>query len=273
MTVKSKSAIYSLALYLVFAALLVVSLPVLAKEKTDTSGQNSSGKSANSGKKSESVIIGSVDNVTGNTLVIEDEKSGKKTEVELDKTSKVVGKDKKDAKVGSIKLKDLIGLISTDSATATSGGKLRATKIFIKEASSSAQIRRKAVQGIITSISGNVLTLAHQIQRDRSYNIITTADTVIKIKAASASAGLNEASSSGSLANLAVGQRITAIGDVTPGGSIIAKQIHVIPGKATGIFKKQPLATPSARLATPSSVATASASPTPSGASPSASPL
>ena len=76
-----------------------------------------------------------------------------------------------------------------------------------------------------------------------------------------------------SLANLQIGQRITAVGDVNNDGSIIAKLVHVIPGKATGILKKNPLATPSATLsitpalspsptATISPVLTATPSPT-----------
>jgi hypothetical protein len=203
------------------------------------------------------VVIGSLENVSSDSVVIEEKKGKKRTEGTVDQTTKIVGQDKKLLKVGALKLKDMLALISTDSTGATAGGKLKIKKIFVKEATTSAQFKRRAVHGVITNIAGSVLTLAHQIQRERTYSVIVTDQTFIKIKAT------DEATGSGTLASLTVGQRIVAVGDLNPDGGIIAKRIHVIPGKATGIFRRLPVSTPSASLiATPAASATASSTPT-----------
>ncbi|KKS83768.1 MAG: hypothetical protein UV59_C0032G0016 [Candidatus Gottesmanbacteria bacterium GW2011_GWA1_43_11] len=209
------------------------------------------------------VTIGSLDTVTENSVIIENKKNKQKTEALIDKTTKVIGANNKPVKLGTLKLKDLIALISSDSAVATRGAKLKVKKIFVKEASSSAQLKRRAVMGVITNIQGNTLTLTHQIQRDRTYIVIVSEQTIIHQKA-------SEASGSATLASLSVGMRIAAVGDLNEGGGIIAKRIHIIPGKATGVFNKNPLATPSASLiASPSAIATPSALPS---ISPSSSP-
>lgn len=219
------------------------------KENKDNQG--------NSKKQEDQVIVGSVDDVSGNTIQVE-EKKGKKQEVTIDKQTKVVGQDNKQAKLGAIKLKDIIAAIGTEEGqTATQTGKFKVKKLFVQEATASAQMKRRAVQGMIMDISGSIVTLSHQIQEALLYTIIVNDETVIKTK---------EASESGTLASLAVGQRIVAVGDLSETGGILAKRIHVIPGKATGIFKKQPVATPSAVItsiitATPSAAPTSSATP------------
>lgn len=201
------------------------------------------------------VIIGSLNAVTENSVTVENKNNKQKTEAVVNLATKIIGADNKPVKLGALKLKDLIAVISSDSAAATSGAKLKVKKIFVKEASSSAQLKRRAVMGVITAIQGNTLTLAHQIQRDRTYTVEVTEQTVIHQKS-------TEASGSATLATLVVGMRIAAVGDLNPGGGIIAKRIHIIPGKATGIFNKNPLATPSASIvASPSGVATPSALP------------
>jgi len=205
------------------------------------------------------VQVGTVQKVTGNTVVIEPKGQAKKSEVVVTKDTKVVGQDKKTLKVSQIKPKDMIAAISSDSGTATVGG--RPVKVFVKDATASAQSKRRAVQGLIQSISGNTITVVHQIHRDRVYTVFFNESTLIKMK---------DATATGS-GQLQPGQRIVAVGDLVPGG-ILAKRIHVIPGKATGIFKKQPFATPSGGTGTPSGTppppATGSGNGTPSATPP-----
>lgn len=269
----------------IFTLLFLVAVPLHAKGKEEAPGQTkkSENTSSNSDKnKKTDVVIGEVEDVTGNTVIVEEKKGKKKTEAVIDKSTKVVGQGNKPLKIGSIKLKDIVAVISTDSGElATEGGKLKVKKIFVKEASMSAQLKRRAVHGVITNILDNVLTLAHQIHRDRIYTVIVTPDTIIKFKSQvskgsgevtpsprataspEATGGAALAETTASATSLAVGQRIVVMGDLDGAGGIIAKLIHIIPGKATGIFKRLPVATPSASLlATPSTRATPSAEPT-----------
>lgn len=203
--------------------------------------------------------IGEVEKINGSTVTIKDKKQNEASSVIIDDTAKVVGKNNKQLKLNSLKPKDKVALISTDSATATTGGKVKKiTKVYVKSATTSAQSKRQAIQGVITAISGNDITLAHQVQRDRTYKLSTTTQTVIKMK------GVQEASTSA----LAVGQRIAAVGNLNEAGVLVAQRIHIIPGKAIGLFKKNPLnssgsATPSATVSTTvTPTSTVSATPT-----------
>lgn len=255
----------------IIAFSLLVIIPVAAKGKDEAPGQvnkETNIQSNNSNAGGSKVTIGSVDEVKKNSVVVEDKKGNNKTEGTIDTKTKIVGHDKKEIKIGAIKLKDIIALISTESAETTSGsGKFKVKKIFIKEASESAQIKRSAISGVIVDISGSTITVAHQIQRDRLYKVITNAQTEITGKSSEASASA-EASGSATPLQLAVGMRIAAVGE-NVNGSIVAKRIHIIPGKAIGVFKKNPVATPSASL-TPSGTPSASLSPS---STPSATPI
>lgn len=209
---------------------------IYAKSDNSSSG-NGKGNSEeakekeNQGKGSESK-----ENKEGN----KENNEGKGSQGEINKTSENKGK-------GKI---HLIG--SKEDEISTKSGKLtKLEKVMIKEATVSAQGKRRAVHGIITSIDGSLITLVHQIHRDRSYQVETNSSTVIKSKDATASA------------SLAVEIRIVAVGDLNTSGVIVAKRIHIIPGKAIGIFKKNPLASSSA-LPSPSTTAAPSASPEPS---------
>ena len=158
--------------------------------------------------------------------------------------------DKKN-KRGASELKDLLEKLNSESSGLDRTiGKL--TKVKVSVASSSAQLKRHAVSGIITELGDGVLTLVHQIHRDRVYTIIVDDLTVIAMKGEEAA----------TFANLAVGQRVAVVGEPTDNG-LHAKRVHVIPGKAIGIFEKQPLGTPSGTLtATPSVTDAITSSPT-----------
>ena len=52
----------------------------------------------------------------------------------------------------------------------------------MKKATASAKLNRKAVNGVVTAVSGNSITLAHQIHRDRIFQVTTNEETYIKVK-------------------------------------------------------------------------------------------
>ena len=175
----------------------------------------------------------------------------------VDNNTLILNQENKLIRLNTLKLNDKAAVIATDSAEATPGGTAKkALKIFVRQATSSAalrQMKRRAVEGVITNISGNTITLTHQIQRDRVYTLLVSPLTIVKIKGVV----------NGTITDLAIGQRVTAVGDLNENGMLVATRIHLIPGKATGIFQKYPISTPSASLtATPT--ATASVIPLPS---------
>jgi len=210
-------------------------------------------------KKEEKASVGNVQRVTNNSVVLEEKKGNKKTETVVDKNTKIIGQDKKTLKLNSLKPNDLAAVVATDSGAP--GQAKKAIKIFVRQASSSAQLKlskRHAVAGVIIALDGSTITIAHQIHRERTWTLLVNAQTVIKIK------GTTDAT----LAELQVGQRIAAVGDLNEEGLLVAKRIHVIPGKATGLFEKNPLATPSGTLTgtptgTPSATPTTTVEPTP----------
>jgi len=153
--------------------------------------------------------------------------------------------EKTSTKVGAHKLKELITSESTGSSITKA--QLKLAKMEAKVASAATSLNRHAVSGVIIEVSGQTITLAHQIQRDREFIVYTNEFTIVTSKG-------NEVT----LATLAPGMRIAAVGHPQDDG-ILAKRIHVIPGLATGVFTKNPVATLSA---TPSLGSTPSATPT-----------
>lgn len=230
--------------------LAAVVLPLLAKSPP-------SGAPGQTKKEDDRVVVGELENIKEDRIVVGNHKGKAKTEVIVDQNTKVVGRGKKELHLKDIKPKDTVAIIGSPSGeVATRGGKLkRAVKIFVHQISSteSAKSKRRATQGVITNIAGNLITLAHQIQRERTSSVMVGEQTVVKIK------GLEGAT----VANLAVGQRVAVMGDLGENGVLLARRVHVIPGKATGIFKRLPVGTPSATLTvTPTVSVTPSATPT-----------
>lgn len=246
---------------LVFINVVLLILIFFTVVVVPTYGQGKKAQAPGQAKKEEKAVVGNVDQVKGNSLVVEEKKGNKKTETTVDGTTQVIGDNKKRLNLKQIKPKDFVAIISTESGTATGASKpKKAVKIFVQEASVSAQSKRRAIQGVISNINGNVLTLVHQVHHDRIFTLLVTDQTLVKMKGA-------ESSSS---ANLQVGMRIVAVGDLNEQGMLVARRIHVIPGLAKGL-PKLPLATPSGTLGTPSATPIASPSATPT-ATPSATP-
>ena len=197
-----------------------------------------------------------------NKKVIKGEMEEISKNVKIDKLTKYADEKNKPMKSTQVKPKDKAIIVAEDE-TATSGAKLKkALKVFVRTATESASVapKRKAVQGLVSSIEGQIITLVHQTQRDRQTKVTAGDTTVIKIK------GVTEAT----FAQIQVGNRIIAVGDNDDSGGIIAKKIYVIPGKATGLFVKQPaptqISTPSATpvaILTPTATPTATLAPSP----------
>ncbi len=155
------------------------------------------------------LTVGKVEKIDGHKLRVG------LTDVITDLKTKIVGQ--------KIRLNSKVAVVS--NIASGSGEAKKAVKVYVKDGTASGKLKRRAVQGVITGISGDVITLSHQIKRDREFKVLTDAQTVVKSKkTASESAALT------------VGLRIVAVGTPTEGG-ILAKLIHIIPGKAKGVFK------------------------------------
>lgn len=155
-------------------------------------------------------------------------------------------------KLGLTKITQILSSEATGSSLTKNTLKLE--RLEVKEATSATQLKRHAVSGIITAVSGDVITITHQIQQNRTFLVFINSFTEIRIK--------NTESASASA--LTTGMRIAAVGEPVNEG-ILAKLIHVIPGKAIGVFNKQPVATQEGVISiTPPPVATGTATPSPS---------
>ncbi len=166
------------------------------------------------------------------------------------KTFKNKGQEKKAAKIGAEKIKEL----TSESSGSAELTKKQLKKMESSEASSAAQLKRHAISGVITALGDGLITIAHQIQRDRITMIAYNASTVVVMKDIP----------NATVANLQVGMRIAAVGQPVD-AVLLATRIHVIPGKANGIFRKFPIASPSATLSSsPTPIATESGTITPS---------
>lgn len=186
------------------------------KSETPNAGRGSSKK----------MTVGEVEKVTGNKITVEDKKGNKTKEIPLEGKVEILNQDNRPLNLGQIKPKDKVAIITSEETPATdAAGLTNRFKVYVRQQSQVRETKRRAVHGIIANISGDLITLVHQTQRDRVESLFVVEDTIIKIKELEA----------GTLSDLAVGLRIAAVGDVNSEGVLEAKRIHVIPGLATGI--------------------------------------
>lgn len=162
------------------------------------------------------------------------------------------GRAIKAAKLGTVKIKEIISRPEF-TKSATRAGEFKTQKILVREAAAteSAKFKRRAVMGVISALNGNTITLTHQIQRDRTFTVFFDSNTVFKSKSVATTS-----------ASLAVGQRIVAVGSLKDAG-ILAKLIHIIPGRATGVFNRPTVIPTLAPTASPSATPTLSPTLTP----------
>lgn len=252
-------------------SLIITALAADGREKTVTADVVfdsqvlgvSTGKSKFS-QSADRVAVGQLDSATAGGIQIKQAPGQTLKYFKIDKSTKYVDENNKPLKVNINQLKSGVLVLTSAEDTATRAGDLKkAVKIFVRSATDSAQLllqsKRRAVQGVVSAIDGKTITLTHQTQRDRTFTVITDSTTVFKVM------GITDAT----ISQIQPGERIVAIGSTDSDGVIIAKRIHIIPGKATGIFEHQLLATPSATItvtppATPSAVPSVTPSATPS---------
>lgn len=159
------------------------------------------------------------------------------------------------AKLGAGKIKDLIKNASASGDLTVGGVRVRVREMIRREATPGAVMKRHAISGVITGLGDSRIIISHQTQRERVNTVYYNEATLVKIKD-------NPAATT---ADLAIGQRIAASGEVVD-GTLLARRIHVIPGRGTGLMEKNPIATSGGVLnatpsATPSIVASPSATP------------
>lgn len=167
----------------------------------------------------------------------------------------------KTAKLGTLQMKDLLNIAGTDAGKLKNMNK-KLYKLELKQATGSSLLKkRRAVMGIITSISGNIITLAHQIQSDRIYTIVMDGNTVITGKLTepvTEDTDAENATSSGTQLALEPDTRIAAFGLPQADGTLLAEKIHIIPGLAVGVYNlnedSQISSTPSSITATPETI-------------------
>lgn len=177
----------------------------------------------------------------------------------VDKTTVFTDENNKPVKSNSIKPQDrVIAIVESEDGGTNSGQLKKALKIIARSSTDSAQLRvtrRRAVQGVVTALSGTTIQLTHQIQRDRLYNVIFNDRTVVTALGSSGSANLVTTL-------IQVGQRIIVMGNAADNGDILASRIRIIPGKATGVFVKQPVTPFPTMTIAPTPISTPSATPT-----------
>jgi len=192
------------------------------------------------------VNVGTVEEVKPGKVKIKTK--GKNAEIETDENTEIIEKPSgKKLAPGQIKKNDKIATFKKD-AQATGSADL----VLVKPATESAKFKkRRGIYGLVRNINGTSIVISHPIKDDPRYTIQVTENTFIKIK------GVEGAT----IADISLNDRLTAVGN-WDGDVLVVKRIHIIPGKATGLFDK--IATDSASPAgTPSATPTATPSASP----------
>lgn len=199
-------------------------------------------------KQNVEVNVGTVKEVGNDKVKVKTNK--KDVEVKTNKNTKIIGKPgNTKLSPGQIKKGDKIATFESKKTEATGTPQL----MLVKHATDSAKVKkRRAVYGLVREIGADTLVVSHPIKDNPRYTIQVTADTYIKIK------GMEVAT----ITDIKINDRLAAVGRWN-GDVLVVKRIHVIPGKAIGLFEK--VATPSAiPSATPSASPTATPSAVPS---------
>jgi len=222
-----KNLIFFLLLMLIF----ILGLTMVSFTLAQGNSNQAVGKSI-SESKNERAIIGNLGEIKPEKINVAEKGNGKNVEISIDSNTRIIKEVGKKVQTGlrNLKPKDLVGIIATQS-----GKGKKALVIFAKDATASAKLKRRAVHGIVLENNSGTLTIAHQTQRSRKNIVLTDSNTIVKFKGSIASASA-----------ITVGDRIAAMGLPNSLGQLLARLIHIIPGKASGILKKFPLATPTA---------------------------
>lgn len=169
-------------------------------------------------------------------------KNGPKTVLTNPQTKFLAGglKNGTQATFSSLKVGDLVVAIGQ----LTSQWSLTAKVVVVNPQGQrqNGQTKRRAVYGVVESkvASGSetLLTLRHPLNV-KTFKVLANSSTKITGKDLS----------NGTIADIKIGNRITAVGTVNENGVITAKRIHIIPGLGRGIFGTQPSASSSSNSA------------------------
>jgi len=142
-------------------------------------------------------------------------------------------------KMGKEKMRELAEANSTGVSEGTPSGQMAkkapdapSTQVYqvqVVPVSPSMVQKRRAISGIITQLNETTIVIAHPNQRERTYVLYINPATVVKSR-----------DSIIPTADLAVGNRVVAVGESVTGG-LLASRVHVIPGLATGLMQRQPV--------------------------------
>ena len=169
-------------------------------------------------------VSGTVEKISSPNFTLK-AKSGQSVEVKTDAKTKYTGKmNFTDLKVGG-----KVSVVKDSSNLA----KIAAIQKIKPE-------KKRAVFGEVEAIVGQTLTLHHVKNPNQKFTVLISDQTQLKVK------GVDKAT----LANVKVGDKVTASGTVDEKGVITAKRLFVVPGKFKGLEKP---ATPAAKPATSSS--------------------
>ncbi len=196
----------------------------LEKLKEKRSSATASSKNKDESRK-RSHVLGEITAISSTTITIQTKEGSTKT-IFTDDTTKFfqIGKGgKKKINLSNLKVGDRIAAvgIANDEDSGLAKFVVKLTK---------PENKRHSFFGKVKSISGNTLTLVHQIHADRpavTVNVTTNTKTKVKGK------------ESGSLSDVSVDDRVAVSGTVDDKGVITAKKLFVIPGKAIGQKTKE----------------------------------
>ena len=231
-----KTKFYLLTLTIIFLILLFPSVIFAYSQvlgKKDAKGQIK--------KQEVEVNVGRIEEVKPEKIIVKTK--DKNIEVNTNKNTKIVEKPSgKQINQGQLKKDAQIATFEKKKEQATGSADL----VIVNQATSSASLqqKRRAVYGVVRTITGNNIIVSHPIKDNPRYTLQVTDSTYIKIK------GL----ASATISDIKIGDRITGVGN-WDGNILVVKKIHIIPGKAIGLMQK--VATDSA-----STAATSSAVPT-----------
>lgn len=188
--------------------------------------QASSGQTSQEPGPKQKATVGNVERVTTSSIVVEEKKFKQQIETKVDKNTIIKNQDNKVLELRKIKPRDEAAIITEERST---GGNITATpedndlhgkaaRIYVNQATSSAQSKRHAVQGIITNVAGNNISIVHLQQTNRNFTFSVSDETVVKVKHIA----------NATIKYLKAGQLIVAVGDLNDGNVLLAKWIHVI---------------------------------------------
>lgn len=188
--------------------------------------QASSGQTSQEPEPEQKATVGNVERVTTSSIVVEEKKFKQQIETKVDKNTIIKNQDNKTLELRKIKPKDEVAIItekgSTDNNITIAPGEDssldKAARIYVNQATSSAQSKRHAVQGIITNVAGNNISIAHLQQTNRNFTFSVSDETVVKV----------EHIDNATIEYLKAGQLIVAVGDLTDQNILMASWIHVI---------------------------------------------